>query len=168
MPLSPYIRALRQKIGTARLLLPSVTALLFDESGSLLLVRQRDSELWSTPGGVIEPDERPADAVVRETWEETGLHVVPRRIAAVFGGPEFVVCYPNADQVQYVMTVFECALVGGRLHPDEEETVEVAYWSQAEAASLPLVPWLEHVLARLYARPAAAAYEPASWHPPAT
>lgn len=168
MPVSPYIRALRAKVGTARLLLPSVTALLFDEPGRLLLVRQRESGRWSTPGGVVEPDERPADAVVRETWEETGLLVTPRRIAAVFGGPEFIVRYPNGDEAQYVMTVFECDRVGGQPRPDGQETAEVAYWSLREATALPLAPWLEHVLPRLYERSTATVFEPARWHPPVT
>ncbi len=165
MPLSPYMRALREKVGTARLLLPAVTALLHDDANRLLLVRQRDSLVWSTPGGMIEPDERPADAVVRETWEETGLLVVPRRISAVLGGPEFVVSYPNEDEVQYVSIVFECELVRGQLRPDGVETMEVAYWSLEEAAMLPLPPWLEQVLTKFYTHSEGTAFEAARWEP---
>lgn len=168
MPLSPYIRALREKVGTTRLILPSVTALLFDESDRLLLMRQRDGDVWSTPGGFIEPEERPADAVVREMWEETGLLVTPQRIAAVFGGPDFVVRYPHGDEAQYVTIVFECALIRGHLHPDGEETTAAAYWSLAEAQGLLLAPWLVPILPRLYDRPARADFEPARWRPPAS
>ena len=168
MSLSPYLRALREQIGTARLLLPSVTALLFDEADRLLLVRQREEGIWSTPGGFIEPEECPADAVVREMWEETGLLVTPQRIAAVFGGPEFVVHYPNEDEAQYVTIVFDCTLVGGQFHPDGEETTAAAYWSLAEASGLPLAPWLVPVLSRLYERGPVVDFEPARWHPPAS
>ena len=66
MSISPYVAALRKRIGTSRLLLPSVTAIVYGEQGEILLVKQRDGNIWSTPGGAIEPDEDPVDAVVRE------------------------------------------------------------------------------------------------------
>jgi len=97
MPMSEYVRILRSAMGHQRLLLPSVSALVYDNFGHLLLVRQRDGDAWSTPGGAIEFDETPADAVVRETWEETGLLVSAARIFGVYGGPNFVVHYENGD-----------------------------------------------------------------------
>jgi 8-oxo-dGTP diphosphatase len=80
MPISPYVRQLRESVGRARLLLPSVSVHVFG-GDRLLLVRRRDGGIRSTPGGAIEPDERPADAAVREAWEETGLLVRPDRAA---------------------------------------------------------------------------------------
>jgi len=118
MPMSEYVRILRSAMGHQRLLLPSVSALVYDNFGHLLLVRQRDGDAWSTPGGAIEFDETPADAVVRETWEETGLLVSAARIFGVYGGPNFVVHYENGDEAQYVMVVFECAIQGGVLRSD--------------------------------------------------
>jgi 8-oxo-dGTP pyrophosphatase MutT (NUDIX family) len=66
-----------------------VTAIVFGARGEILLVRQRDGGVWSTPGGSVEPDEDPVDAVVRETWEETGLLVQPVALIGVFGGAKF-------------------------------------------------------------------------------
>jgi ADP-ribose pyrophosphatase YjhB (NUDIX family) len=165
MAISPYVRALRGRVGSARLLLPSVTALVFDDEGRLLLVRQRDGDVWSTPGGGMEPDESPADAVVRETWEETGLRVEPRRVAGVYGGPEFIVRYPGGDESQYVMIVFECAVTGGRPRPDGEETLEVRYWTAEEAAALPLSPWLGTMIGTFFSLPATAHFRAPSWAP---
>ena len=79
MAMSPYIRRLRAHVGSARLLMPSVSGIVRAAGNRLLLVQQRDDGMWSTPGGSIELDETPADAVVREVWEETGLLVAPRR-----------------------------------------------------------------------------------------
>jgi ADP-ribose pyrophosphatase YjhB (NUDIX family) len=166
MPISPYVRELRERVGSRRLLLPSVTALMYDDRGGLLLVRQRDGGVWSTPGGVMEPDETPADAAVREAWEETGLMVEPRRVFGVYGGPEFIVRYPNGDESQYVMIVFECAVVGGTLRPDDDETLEVRYWTADEAAALLLTPWLRTMLPTFYTRPSAADFHPPRWQPP--
>ncbi|MFC4943292.1 NUDIX domain-containing protein [Pseudonocardia sp. GCM10023141] len=42
----------------------------------VLLGRRRDQHLaWTFPGGKIKPGESPADAVVREVREETGIRV---------------------------------------------------------------------------------------------
>jgi 8-oxo-dGTP pyrophosphatase MutT (NUDIX family) len=165
MPISPYIRELRDRIGTTRLLLPSVSVHVFDDVGRLLLVRQRDDDSWSTPGGLIEPDERPADAARREAWEETGLLVRPERVLGVYGGPDCVVRYPNGDEAQYVIVAFGCVVVGGQLRVDGEETTAVRYWSEAEVSSLTLAPWLRALLPVVYGRSGAATFEPATWEP---
>jgi 8-oxo-dGTP diphosphatase len=57
---------------------PCVGAIIKDEAGRLLLIKRgHDPEAgrWSLPGGRIEPGESDEQAVVRETWEETGLRV---------------------------------------------------------------------------------------------
>lgn len=167
MAISPYVRQLRDAVGSARLLLPSVTALIYDGAGGLLLVRQADGGGWSTPGGSMEPDETPADAVVREAWEETGLHVEPRRVFGVYAGSGFIVRYPNGDESQYVVIAFECDVRGGALQADGEETMEVRYWREDEAAALPLTPWLREMLPTFYTRPETADFAPARWQPPA-
>jgi 8-oxo-dGTP diphosphatase len=46
---------------------------IFDESGRILLVRER--ELWSYPGGRLEPGETPEQAAAREAHEEAGIEV---------------------------------------------------------------------------------------------
>jgi 8-oxo-dGTP pyrophosphatase MutT (NUDIX family) len=165
MPISPYIRELRTYVGARRLLLPSVSAHVFDAAGRLLLVRQRDGGVWSTPGGLIEPDERPADAAVREAWEELGLLVRPERVLGVYGGPECVVRYPNGDEVQYVIVAFGCEVAGGALSPDGEETVSARYCSEEAAAALPLAPWLRSLLPIVFAGPSGAGFTPATWEP---
>jgi 8-oxo-dGTP pyrophosphatase MutT (NUDIX family) len=166
MALSPYIRDLRTRVGSARLLLPSVSVHVFDDAGRLLLVQQRDGNVWSTPGGLIEPDERPADAARREAWEETGLVVRVERLAGVYGGPECVVRYPNGDEAQYVIIAFECVIESGVLRPDCDETVAVQLCSPAEASALPLAPWLRSVLPIVYARGAAPGFQAGSWRAP--
>lgn len=161
MSISPYVAALRARIGSTRLLLPSVTGIVYDSSDRILLVRQRDGAIWSTPGGVIEPDETPADAVAREVREETGLVVQPQRILGVFGGPQFVVRYPNGDETQYVMTVFDCKVVGGNVRPNTDETTEARFVAADEFNALEASPWTRDVLPMLYGRPDHALFLPA-------
>jgi ADP-ribose pyrophosphatase YjhB (NUDIX family) len=166
MPISDYLRKLRAKVGNARLVLPSVAAIIYDDAGRILLVRQAEGSVWSTPGGTIEPDEVPADAVVREAWEETGLEVEPVRVLGIYGGPEFIVHYPNGDEAQYVIIAFECAVRGGAARPDGSETLEVRYWSAEEARRLTFSPWLPHVLPNFFERRPKTDFRAPRWRPP--
>ena len=60
MPMSDYIRGLRDRIGTTVLEVPTVSVLVFDERERILLVRHVEGNDWTTPGGMIEPYETPA------------------------------------------------------------------------------------------------------------
>ena len=165
MAMAPHVQHLRAAVGGARLLLSSVTAVVRDARNSLLLVQQSDYGVWSTPGGAVEMHETPADAVVRETWEETGLLVRPTRLIAVYGGPAFVVRYPNGDESQYISSIFECAVDSGALRADGHETLAVRFVPFDEAIQLSLSPWLPAVLPRLYDNSTAAWFEPPTWRP---
>jgi 8-oxo-dGTP pyrophosphatase MutT (NUDIX family) len=113
MAMSEYMRGLREKVGHQLLELPAVSVVVRDDEERVLLVRHADTGKWVVPGGALEPCELPADAAVRETWEETGLHVRPIRLRGVYGGPEYVVRYRNGDANSYAMIVFEAEVIGG-------------------------------------------------------
>jgi 8-oxo-dGTP pyrophosphatase MutT (NUDIX family) len=136
MPSSPFVEAIRAKIGHDLLLLPSATVMLFDDQHRLLLVEDANTGYWITVGGAVDPDEPPADAAVRECWEELGLLVEPTRLIGVFGGPHFRSNYANGDTVSYVATVFEVRRVGGEPKPDGVEITNMRYVSREEAKTL--------------------------------
>jgi ADP-ribose pyrophosphatase YjhB (NUDIX family) len=115
-------------IGTELLLLPSVSVLVQDNEGRLLLVRHADSGLWGLIGGAVEVDEGPEDAAVRETEEETGLIVELTRLVTVLGGPRFRVTYANGDETAYVTIVYEARVVGGAERIDGDETTELGWF----------------------------------------
>ena len=159
MPVSSYIRGIREAVGTRLLQIPSITVLIWDEEGRLLLVRQSDPDIWSTPGGTIEPGETPADAALREAWEETGLRVRLTRMVGAFGGPEYVTRYRNGDQVSYVQIVFDAVRESGALRIDEDEVLDLRYFAQEEIASLRVPEWLTEVLS-------GQSFRSPSWRPP--
>lgn len=140
MAISPFVAQLRTHVGHDLLLLPSVAACVFRDDGRLL-VALHENGLWAPPGGSVEPDERPGEAVVRELREEVGLDVEVCGLIGTYGGPEFRVHYPNGDQVAYVATVYACKIRGGRLTPDGDEVSAARFVSEDEVRTLPLSPW---------------------------
>ncbi|MHB8628167.1 MAG: NUDIX hydrolase [Aggregatilineales bacterium] len=132
MPISDYHRALRQKVGHMRILSPGAAAVVLNERGEVLLQQRRDDGRWGLPGGAIEPGEDPADTIVREVWEETGLHVVPERIVGVYGGTDGYHTYPNGDEMAFISVVFECRVIGGELNPQDGESLALRYFPSAE------------------------------------
>jgi len=166
MAISEYLKNLRVHVGNALVLVPSVSALLYDGQGRMLLVRHANRDVWATPGGAIEPDEPPQDAVVREVWEEIGLTVEPTRLRGVFHGPEFRVRYENGDEVAYVISIFECRYLGGEPRPDGEEILEARWVAPSELPALRLSGWARGVLPQLTDRNAPPLVPPVTWRPP--
>lgn len=52
-----------------------VATIAVRQGGKLLLGRRRDNGKWTTPGGHLDPGEKPLAGAVRELLEETGLKV---------------------------------------------------------------------------------------------
>lgn len=133
-------------VGHELLLLPSVTVLVFDEEGRVLLARHRGTGRWVAPGGMVEPDESPPEAAVREVREETGCEVELRGVVGAFGGPKFRVKYRNGDEVAYVMTVYRGTITHGVPAPNGEETTDVRFVVPEDLGSLEVAEWVPEVL----------------------
>ena len=54
-----------------------------DGHGRILLLKRSDGRGWGLPGGWMDVHESPAQAAVREVWEEAGLRVEPVAYAAI-------------------------------------------------------------------------------------
>ena len=128
--MSEYMRSLREAVGPRLLLVPGVAAVIRDDRGRLLLQLRAEDGRWSLPAGAIDPGESPADAVVREVYEETGLEVEPVRLLGVFGGERgFRHRYPGGEEAEFTVVVFECEARGGRLRGVDGETAELRYFA---------------------------------------
>lgn len=129
MPMSEYYKQLREKIGTELLFNPCVAAIIRNEKGEILFQRpSMNSDVWSLPAGAIEIGETPREAVIREVYEETGLNVNPNKMIGVFGGREFRYTYPDGNQVEYLILMFECIVESGTLQPIDGESADLQYF----------------------------------------
>jgi 8-oxo-dGTP diphosphatase len=126
MGISPYIAGLREHVGNDLLLLPGASAVVVDDAGRILLEQRADDGRWSLPAGAIDPGEQPADTIVREVYEETGVHVTVERLAgtALRGST-----YPNGDVCQYLTVWFRCRAVGGTARVNDDECRDVAWFT---------------------------------------
>jgi ADP-ribose pyrophosphatase YjhB (NUDIX family) len=137
MPISNYVARLRSCVGHDLLVLASAGACIRDDRGRILLVRRGGEEnLWSVPGGGLDPGERLEETVVREVREETGLEIRPAALIGVYSSPEYIFTYPNGDQVQPVIAFFECHITGGNLQVDMDEIIQAGYFAEDELPPL--------------------------------
>ena len=126
MPTPAFVLDLRAHIGHQMLWLSTAAGVVLDGEDRVLLVRRADNGAWTLPGGIIDPAEQPADAAVREVFEETGVVAVPERLTSVrVSGPA---TYPNGDQVQYLELAFLCRPTGGEARVNDDESVEVRWY----------------------------------------
>ena len=138
MGMSDYYKNLRERVGSEQIFIPSVAGIIRNDLGEILFQNKGNGEKWSLPAGAIEPGEAPAQAVVREVWEETGLFVQPRKLLGVFGGKDFRYQYPNGHRVEYSIFMFECIIQHGEIEPIDSETAELQYFSPDNMPELAL------------------------------
>ena len=90
----------------------SVSGVIPDDHGRVLLIRRRDNQHWEPPGGVLELDETIHDGLRREIREETGLDIEPDALTGV---------YKNMPR-GIIALVFRCKITGGHLTANDEVT----------------------------------------------
>jgi len=112
-------RALEMPVGAAR-------ALWADEHGyatpkvdvrggvfrgeQVLLVRERADGRWTLPGGWVDVNDAPSEAVTREIYEESGYRARPVKLAALIDKNR----HPHPPGVHHIYKLFfVCELLGG-------------------------------------------------------
>ena len=72
-------------------------------SGTVLLLKRRDVPVWVLPGGGVEHHETPQEALLRETFEETGLQTcITRQVG----------CYFPTNRLTHYTEVYEATCTG--------------------------------------------------------
>ncbi|MEM9324419.1 MAG: NUDIX hydrolase [Bacteroidota bacterium] len=89
-----------------------VRGLVINEKGEILMVQERVDSKWTIPGGWADIGLTPAENVMKEVKEETGLDVKISRLLAVWDKK----MHPHPPQPHYVYKMcFLCEHTGGTL-----------------------------------------------------
>jgi 8-oxo-dGTP pyrophosphatase MutT (NUDIX family) len=139
-----FILRLRESAGHQLLPLPGVSAVVFDDEGRVLLGKRSDTGDWSIIGGIPEPGEQPAEAILREIEEETAVRCVAERIVLVQEMEPVV--FPNGDVCQFMDICFRCRAVGdpSAARVNDDESLEVRWFGVDE-----LPPMHETIVMRI-------------------
>src|SRR5579884_3713337 len=62
---------------------PVADGAVIDDDGRILLIQRADNSLWALPGGGLDVGETPAQGVVREVLEETGVTCEPLALVGI-------------------------------------------------------------------------------------
>lgn len=104
----------------ANSIVPSVTVVVTNEAGELLMVHKTDNDLWALPGGGMDVGEYIAEAAVRETKEETGMDIEVTGIVGLYTNPRHVLAYDDGEVRQQCSVCFTSSLLGGELKTSSE------------------------------------------------
>ena len=131
-----YISFIRSRVGHEKVILNFAGGILANEEGKILLQLRGDKKTWAIPGGAMELGESSLDTCRREFFEETGIQVQVLRLLNVYTNFEEV--YPNGDQVQTVVFLYEVKALSDVEISDfhNEETLKLDFFSQEEIAQL--------------------------------
>jgi ADP-ribose pyrophosphatase YjhB (NUDIX family) len=86
-------------------------------NGKILLVQERRDNCWCMPGGWADVGELPSHSIIRETREESGFEVAPRKLIGVYDANR------GAKPVEFYHAyklVFLCEIIGGQARASEE------------------------------------------------
>lgn len=126
-----FILELRERIDHMPLWLIGVTGYVRRDDGLILLEQRADNGKWTLVTGINEPGEEPADTVVREAKEETGVDVIVTDLVSVKSDHE-IKTYLNGDQTWYLDHLFLCEVApNGNSEPvvSDDESTSVGWFS---------------------------------------
>lgn len=103
----------------------AVGAIVGNDAGELLLIKRADSGIWLYPTGWADVGYSPAEVVVKEVFEETGIKCEVQRLLAVFDGLRL-----GFTRIPLYSLVFLCRAVGGELRPHPLETSDVGFFAR--------------------------------------
>ena len=84
---------------------------------TVLLVRERSDGRWTLPGGWVDVNDAPSEAVAREILEESGYRARPVKLAALVDKNR----HPHPPGIYHIYKLFfVCELLGGSAAVSEE------------------------------------------------
>ncbi len=100
----------------------AASAFVANSNGAILLIRRADSGLFALPGGRHELGETMTETAVRETLEETGVHVRITGLVGIYSNPRHVVEFSDGEVRQEFSICFRAVPVSGEPRSSSEST----------------------------------------------
>ena len=118
----------------------AVDGIVENKNNEILLVKHRDRQVWTIPGGQVEVGENLIDALIREIKEESGIDVTVNKLICVSSNICTYEGYGGYGIVPTkVMFGFICTFKGGELCISEE-TSETCWIPKNEILNYITVP----------------------------
>lgn len=132
-----YVGKIRKLVGSMKIIIPSVRAVITNEKKEILFVKRSDNAQWVLPAGSMELGESVNQALVREVQEETGLCVVSSKLLAIYSEDRFSYTNQFGDHNQIFCSVFIINEWSGVLETCTDETIDARFF---DPSSLPDTP----------------------------
>ncbi|MBM7662149.1 8-oxo-dGTP pyrophosphatase MutT (NUDIX family) [Bacillus mesophilus] len=126
-----YIGKLRGVAGSQKLIVPSVRAIIENESGKVLFVKRFEKEKWGMPAGSIELGESIYECLCREVKEETGLDVITANVIACYTHPKYGTKNEFNDEYQLFELLFWVNKWEGTVKQNTNETISASFFSKS-------------------------------------
>ena len=124
-----YIMNMRSKVGHDPIINVGATILVFNDKHELLLNLRSDTNDWGIPGGGKELNESLEECAIRELKEETNLDTDDLELVTVLSGKEYYFKYPNNDEVDCVITLYQVKNYNGDLNINDGESKKLEFFS---------------------------------------
>jgi len=100
----------------------AVSAFIQDDEHHILMIRRTDNDLYSIPGGQVEPGETLTQAAVREVKEETGIDIEATDLIGIYSNPNHVIAYDDGEVRQEFSICFRGKPQDGALRTSSESS----------------------------------------------
>ncbi len=124
-----YIMNMRSKVGHEPIINVGSTILVFNKNKEILLNLRSDTNDWGIPGGGKELNETLEECAIRELKEETNLDASDLELVTVLSGNEYYYKYPNDDEVDCVIVLYQVKNYSGELKINDGESNKLKFFS---------------------------------------
>ncbi len=99
---------------------PATAVAIINDRNEILLLKRRDNEKWTMPGGTLEFTEDLRTCAVREVQEETGYIVDIIDLIGTYSDPQTVIAYSDGEVRREFTVLYSGQIVGGAERLDDE------------------------------------------------
>ncbi len=140
----------------------TASALIKNDVDKVLLVYHKKLNVWIYPGGHIEANETPDEAVIREVKEETGLDVEiigdletslndKEADVTVLHNPYAILCerIKAKEEHYHIDMVYACKITSGqKLLYNKNESKGIGFFGINDIETIPLFPNFKNLLSK--------------------